>query len=92
MARYLVIRFNRYSVEEGRVRKWSETCLRILRVAQSVWEAVKGILCADAPEGYEVENQDDEIVGTKDLLSFCWRALKESRYAQRSTEHHRCHS
>ncbi|KAI4103581.1 MAG: hypothetical protein L6R37_003726 [Teloschistes peruensis] len=76
--RYLVIRFNRYSVEEGRVRKWSETCLRILRVAQSVWEAVKGILCADAPEGYEVENQDDEIVGTKDLLSFCWRALKES--------------
>ncbi|KAI4198847.1 MAG: hypothetical protein LQ350_004996 [Teloschistes chrysophthalmus] len=47
-------------------------------VAASVWEAVKGILCADAPEGYEVENQDDEVVGTKDLLSFCWRALKES--------------
>ncbi|KAL9581913.1 MAG: hypothetical protein Q9212_003607 [Teloschistes hypoglaucus] len=77
-ARYLVIRFNRYAVEEGHFRKWREISLRILKIADSVWEAVKGILCADAPEGYEVENQDDEVVGTKDLLSFCWRALKES--------------
>ena len=54
---------------------------RILCCCMRIWEAVKGVLCFDSPEGYELE--EDEIdqsgVGTKDTLSFCWRALKESR-------------
>ncbi|KAL8686368.1 MAG: hypothetical protein Q9218_007155 [Villophora microphyllina] len=88
-ARYLIIRFNSYMVDAGHLQTWSNTCLRLLRIALSVWEAVKDILCADAPEGYEVESQDDEVVGTKDMLSFCWRALKESRYAKSVSKHYR---
>ena len=45
-----------------------------------VWEAVRNTLCYDAPEGHGVDEEaDDDDVGTKDTLSFCWRALKESR-------------
>ena len=48
-----------------------------------MWEAVRNCLCFDAPEGHEfqIEVEDDEEVdnGNKDILSFCWRALKESR-------------
>lgn len=46
-----------------------------------MWEAVKNILTADAPEGFESGSHDEVEVGTKDLLSYCWRALKESRSA-----------
>lgn len=35
----------------------------------------------DSPEGYVPEEGEssDLDIGTKDTLSFCWRALKESR-------------
>ncbi|KAF2862354.1 hypothetical protein K470DRAFT_269010 [Piedraia hortae CBS 480.64] len=36
-----------------------------------LWEAVRPVLCHDAPEGYLPEG------ATKETLSFCWRALKE---------------
>lgn len=83
-SRYLVIRFNRNDTtteaDQGYLHRWRQTSLRLLDIAHRVWEAVKDILCADAPEGYEVEGLDDQVVvDTKDLLSFCWRALKESR-------------
>lgn len=45
------------------------------------WEIVKPILCNDAPEGYALdEGEEDAGINTKDLLSYCWRTLKESRY------------
>ena len=50
-----------------------ETCLH------RVWEVVKPVLCDDAPEGYlpdEIEGMPE--ISTKDTLSYCWRALKES--------------
>ena len=39
------------------------------------------MLCFDAPEGANIadEEVDDLERGTKDTLSYCWRALKESR-------------
>lgn len=44
-----------------------------------VWQVVNPVLCSDAPEGYE---PDDDSFGaessSKGILSYCWRALKES--------------
>lgn len=58
---------------------------RLLACCGQVWNAVHSILCFDAPEGrqfHEEEDEDDDgDSGSKDILSFCWRALKESRYA-----------
>ena len=57
----------------------------MLTICENVWEAVRAILCLDAPEGNSVademanEEVDDLNIGTKDTLSYCWRALKESR-------------
>ena len=50
-----------------------------------VWEAVKEVLCFDAPEGHESGEADDRDldIGAKDTLSFSWRALKESRYTSK---------
>ena len=48
-----------------------------------VWEAIKGTLCLDSPEGHQMndKDEDDINIGMKDTLSYAWRALKESRYA-----------
>jgi hypothetical protein len=44
-----------------------------------VWEIAKPVLCNDAPEGYVPDDTDEmQRVTTKDTLSYCWRALKES--------------
>ena len=59
---------------------------RLLACCSRVWDVVKSVLCYDAPEGqhiYDDEDEDGENNDTdqksKDRLSFCWRALKESR-------------
>ncbi|KAL9032204.1 MAG: hypothetical protein Q9180_006632, partial [Flavoplaca navasiana] len=82
-ARYLVIRYNSqtppYRIEPTQRYIWGENVDRLLVLSFDVWSAVKHTLCADAPEGYEPDSVTDENpVGPKDLLSFCWRALKES--------------
>lgn len=59
---------------------WRNIIDWFLDLSIQVWEAVKTILTADAPEGYELEGHDESQIGTKDLLSYCWRALKESRF------------
>lgn len=53
---------------------------RILECCTETWAAVKVVLCFDSPEGHDSEEGeiDDLGIGTKDTLSFCWRALKES--------------
>ncbi|KAK5745012.1 hypothetical protein LTR17_001763 [Elasticomyces elasticus] len=44
-----------------------------------IWMVVKPVLCDDAPEGYMAEDAEEtDEVSTKDTLSYCWRALKES--------------
>ena len=53
----------------------------MLACCTDIWEAVKINLCYDSPEGYEDEAEvvDGLDIGLKDTLSFCWRAVKESR-------------
>ncbi|KAL8949925.1 MAG: hypothetical protein Q9222_004014 [Ikaeria aurantiellina] len=81
-ARYQIIRHNRPAnlpiLDTEQLQIWQDIIERLLKIADDVWRAVQDILCADAPEGYEIHAQDDQVVGTKDLLSYCWRALKES--------------
>lgn len=63
------------------LRKWKDCNRRISLTSSGVWEAVQDVLCFDAPEGHEIAEDDlnEQDIGTKDALSFCWRALKESR-------------
>jgi hypothetical protein len=52
---------------------------RIGGILQHVWAVVKPTLCDDAPEGHVPEDMDDAPdISTKDILSYCWRALKEA--------------
>ena len=63
------------------LEKWQAFDKRLFSICSKVWEVVHDVLCSDAPEGFEIS--EDEVnendIGTKDTLSFCWRALKESR-------------
>lgn len=47
---------------------------------------MQDVLCFDAPEGHGISEDDfsEHDPGTKDVLSFCWRALKESRSVETS--------
>ena len=52
---------------------------RLVACLHRVWEVVRPVLCNDAPEGYIPDNADDlQGLTTKDVLSYSWRALKES--------------
>ncbi|KAL8732092.1 MAG: hypothetical protein Q9166_003046 [cf. Caloplaca sp. 2 TL-2023] len=87
--RYLVLRYNRHcsshELDAKQSCNWREMIDELLEAASNVWKAVKDILCADAPEGHELEAPDGQTgIGAKDMLSFCWRALKESRSATAS--------
>lgn len=53
---------------------------RLHSILLEVWSCVHDLLCNDAPEGYMPEDMEDEAsVTTKDVLSYAWRSLKESR-------------
>ena len=54
------------------------------RLCGQIWSFVKPVLCSDAPEGQMLYDDlpDATDAEGKERLSFCWRALKESRYDQ----------
>lgn len=57
---------------------------RIFDCAKRIWIAVKHILCDDSPEGHLPEEMEEiEGLDTKDLLSYSFRAIHESRYVMR---------
>ena len=62
---------------------WEMLKKRVISSCAGVWEAIKGTLCLDSPEGHQTNHKDEDglNIGMKDALSFAWRALKESRYA-----------
>lgn len=59
---------------------WRKVHDRIVAICENVWTKVTPVLCIDSPEGHTDELIDDFMVGPKDLLSYSWRALKDSRY------------
>ncbi|KAL4920105.1 putative death-receptor fusion protein-domain-containing protein [Aspergillus aurantiobrunneus] len=59
---------------------WRSINTRISSICDRIWEEVKPQLCVDSPEGHAAEPIEDLIVGPKDILSYSWRALRESSY------------
>ncbi|KAJ5179926.1 Armadillo-like helical [Penicillium capsulatum] len=78
--RYIVLMHNFYSEvsNEPNFATWRSFHNRIISVCEKVWEEVKPVLCIDSPEGHSDEPTDDLAVGPKDVLSYSWRALRES--------------
>lgn len=63
---------------------WRKVHDRIVAICESIWTKVTPVLCIDSPEGHTDELIEDFMVGPKDLLSYSWRALKDSRYGKKS--------
>ncbi|KAI9797930.1 MAG: hypothetical protein M1835_005766 [Candelina submexicana] len=58
---------------------WRSLHQRLIRCCETLWERVRYVLCNDSPEGFLLEDAEPEMsVGTKDILSWAWRALKEA--------------
>ncbi|KAI9712129.1 MAG: hypothetical protein M1820_001838 [Bogoriella megaspora] len=66
-----------YELIEG-LRQRTIDCL------SGVWQSTRKILCNDAPEGHIPEDFDEVDLDTKTILSFSWRALKESSLLHRT--------
>ena len=62
---------------------------QILKYCMDIWRMSKDILCFVSPEGYvpqemmdeEAEEDGDDGMDTQTVMSYCWRAVKESRCA-----------
>lgn len=61
------------------ISPWRSFHDRTVAICNAIWAAVDIVLCVDSPER-EHENDGDELMGPKDILSCSWRALRESRY------------
>ncbi|KAF2101025.1 hypothetical protein NA57DRAFT_74618 [Rhizodiscina lignyota] len=86
--RYLLEQANFYhrlsSAPSDAVVRWKTLHQRIYASFPVIWTIVRPVLSNDAPEGYVLEDSDDvPDMTTKDVLSYCWRALKESSALQR---------
>ena len=84
MNRYIVSRIDYVESLNASLDKWEGIDTRIVSICSGVWDVVKSVLCSDAPEGYDICEDEllEQDTGSKDTLSFCWRALKESRSVQ----------
>lgn len=53
---------------------------RIFKICEMVWRRVKDRLCVDAPESEEdeIDGSSNDVGGPKDVLSYSWRALRDS--------------
>lgn len=86
ISRYIVSRTDYVRSLDASLDQWEVFDRRIFSVCSGVWEVVQDVLCFDAPEGHDISEDDfnEQDRGTKDILSFCWRALKESRSVETS--------
>ncbi|KAI4724759.1 hypothetical protein E4T49_07502 [Aureobasidium sp. EXF-10728] len=51
---------------------------RLHNIFGALWNCVHDTLCNDTTEGVAAEEIEEEDIGTKDVLSYSWRALKEA--------------
>ncbi|KAF2002414.1 HEAT repeat protein-like protein [Amniculicola lignicola CBS 123094] len=58
---------------------WKGLHDRVCGCFEVLWDSVKSVLCADAPEGHVPEDVEDaNSLDTKEVLSYSWRGLKEA--------------
>lgn len=70
-----------YTVEE-----WRVVLEAVFMACAEVWKITRGVLCEASPEGHMPEmagsdEEEDEDVNTQTVMSYSWRAVKESRYS-----------
>jgi hypothetical protein len=66
--------------ESDELEKLGEVYRRALSCSKRIWATVKHVLCDDSPEGHLPEDMEEvEGLDTKDLLSYSFRAVHESR-------------
>lgn len=62
-------------------KEWETLQELILFLCSRIWKVVKDVLCNDSPEGHLPQDLDDiNAIETKDVLSYSFRAVHESRY------------
>lgn len=59
---------------------WKEVHERIFKFCEEIWRLTKAPLCFDSPEGHVPVDFDekDEDMSTQMVMSYSWRAVKES--------------
>ncbi|TKA79768.1 hypothetical protein B0A49_02661 [Cryomyces minteri] len=58
---------------------------QVVSCLERLWLSVKDVLCDDAPEGHVPDDFDEEDeITTKDISSYCWRAVKEASLVARA--------
>ncbi|RFU34981.1 hypothetical protein B7463_g1379, partial [Scytalidium lignicola] len=76
---------HRSQTEEETVEEWDSLALRAMYSCCQIWENVKKVLCDKSPEGHLPEELEElEKVGTKDVLSYSFRAIHESSNLMRA--------
>jgi len=76
-----VLASEKYSAEQ--LETLDQVYRRVLSCSKRIWTTVKHVLCDDSPEGHLPEEMEEiEGLDTKDLLSYSFRAVHESRYVE----------
>jgi hypothetical protein len=57
---------------------WETLIGRMIGLCQLVWHKVRAPLCVDSPENEDDAVSEEVSAGSKDLLSYSWRALRDS--------------
>lgn len=61
-------------------KEWEQLQVLMLSLCSRIWKEVKDVLCNDSPEGHLPQGLDEiSTVDTKDVLSYSFRAIHESR-------------
>ncbi|KAM5498418.1 hypothetical protein McanMca71_006812 [Microsporum canis] len=78
--RYIMATPNFYSLISSKndlEPSWRIVLKRTLLLCEAMWSDVQAVLCVDSPEREHGDSAVD-LLGPKDILSCCWRALRES--------------
>ncbi|RPA77762.1 hypothetical protein BJ508DRAFT_378707 [Ascobolus immersus RN42] len=59
--------------------EWRPVCKSLLNSCGTIWEIVSPVLCDVAPEGFTLDEEEDgNSPDTQSIMSYSWRAIKES--------------
>lgn len=69
--------------QTGTPAEWRGVHEAVFTACGEIWEITRGVLCEASPEGHMPElagEEEDEDVNTQTVMSYSWRAVKESGY------------